>query len=99
MLISGRGKKILWKGDVVFSEDAAGAFAEAGLELIGVESQTVGPVDDTEGVHKILLGAGMAILEGLDLEEVEEGTYLLCAQPLKLAGCDGAPCRAVLVKE
>ncbi|GAA0793898.1 cyclase family protein [Faecalicatena orotica] len=99
MLISGRGKKILWKGDVVFSEDAAGAFAEAGLELVGVESQTVGPVDDTEGVHKILLGAGMAILEGLDLEEVEEGAYFLCAQPLKLAGCDGAPCRAVLVKE
>ena len=40
-----------------------------------------------------------AILEGVCLEEVEQGDYLLCAQPLKLRGCDGAPCRAVLVED
>lgn len=98
-LISGKGKKLLWKGNAVFSEEAAMVFAEAGVELVGVVSQTVGPADSPEGVHRILLGAGMAILEGLELDAVEEGNYFLCAQPLKLAGCDGAPCRAVLIKE
>ena len=96
-MIAGKEKKVLWKGSVVFTEAAAEVFAEAGMELTGVESQTVGPSDAPAGVHKILLGAGMAILEGLNLEAVKCGDYFLCAQPLKLGGCDGAPCRAVLI--
>lgn len=91
-------KKVLWKGNTIFTEGAARVFVEAGMELVGVERQTVGPQNNTEPVHRILLGAGMAILEGLCLDEVEQGEYFLCAQPLKLAGFDGAPCRAVLMK-
>ena len=49
-------------------------------------------------VHKILLGAGIVLLEGIVLEAVPEGRYLLSAAPLKLAGADGAPCRAYLMK-
>ena len=97
-MIGGKGKKLLFKGKTVFTEDAAEAFVQAGVELVGVESQTVGPEDAPAAVHQILLGAGMAVLEGLYLEEIQAGTYFLCAQPLKLAGCDGAPCRAVLIE-
>lgn len=97
-MIGGKGKKLLFKGKTVFTEDAAEAFVQAGVELVGVESQTVGPEDAPAAVHQILLGAGMAVLEGLDLEEIQAGAYFLCAQPLKLAGCDGAPCRAVLIE-
>lgn len=97
-MTEGKGPKILWKGDTVFSEEAAESFVRRGLELVGVERQTVGSGDRIEAVHKILLGAGMAILEGLDLEVVSEGTFFLCAQPLKLKGLDGAPCRAVLIE-
>ena len=97
-MIDGKGKKLLFKGKTVFTEDAAEVFVQAGVELVGVESQTVGPEDAPAAVHQILLGAGMAVLEGLDLEEIQAGTYFLCAQPLKLAGCDGAPCRAVLIE-
>lgn len=97
-MIEGKGKKLLWKGGVIFTESAAKAFVQAGIELVGVESQTVGPEDSPAAVHKILLGAGMAILEGLCLKEVQPGNYFLCAQPLKLADCDGAPCRAVLIE-
>lgn len=96
-LTEGKGRKILWKGNTIFTEEAAESFARRGLELVGVERQTVGNGDSIEAVHKILLGAGMAILEGLDLEAIREGDYFLCAQPLKLAGLDGAPCRAVLI--
>lgn len=98
-MIAGKGSRLLWKGSVIFTMESAKAFAEAGVELIGVESQTVGPEDNPAEVHRVLLGADMAILEGLCLDGVEAGEYFLCAQPLKLAGIDGAPCRAVLIQE
>jgi arylformamidase len=49
-------------------------------------------------VHKILLGADKVLLEGVVLTAVEEGKYFLSAAPLNLGGCEGAPCRAVLVR-
>ena len=50
-------------------------------------------------VHKILLEAGVVLLEGIVLADVEEGKYFLSAAPLNIAGCEGAPCRAYLIKE
>ena len=49
-------------------------------------------------VHLILLKEEIVLLEGIVLSHVPEGKYLLSAVPLNLAGCDGAPCRAVLIK-
>ena len=40
----------------------------------------------------------VVLLEGIVLQHVQEGRYFLSAAPLNLAGCDGAPCRAVLIK-
>lgn len=90
-------QRILIKGDTVITEAAALAFANAGIRLLGVESQSVGPLDAPMAVHKILLGADVVLLEGLRLQDIEPGTYLLNAAPLNLAGCDGAPCRAILI--
>ena len=70
-----------------------------GLLLFGNESQTVGPEDAPKEVHLLLLGAGMALLEGVVLDGVEEGKYFLNAVPLKTAQGDGAPCRAWLLRE
>ncbi len=92
-------KRILIKGDGVVSAEGAEAFAEAGILLLGVEGQSVGPYDAPMEVHQILLGKGVALLEGLRLSEVGTGTYFLASQPLSLGGCDGAPCRAVLIKD
>ena len=50
-------------------------------------------------VHTTLLRAGVLILEGLDLSRVAAGRYTLIALPMKLAGADGAPTRAVLVAD
>ena len=102
-MIAGRRERILWKGDVVFLEDGAQAMVDAGVRLVGVEARTVGPMDDTSGnhrvgVHRILLGADLTILEGLNLSEVPAGDYFLCAQPLKLGECEGSPCRPVLIE-
>lgn len=95
---AGAGERILIAGKAVVTEEAAKVFSEAGIKLIGNESQTVGPENAPMAVHKILLGAGVVLLEGVVLTEVPEGKYLLSAAPLNLAGCDGAPCRALLIK-
>ena len=90
--------RILFKGDSVISADAARVFAESGVLLLGVESQSVGPIDAPMKVHLILLEKEVVLLEGLCLDTVcKEGKYLLSAAPLNIAGIEGSPCRAVLI--
>ena len=50
-------------------------------------------------VHRALLEAGVAIIEGLCLKQAEKERYILSALPLSLTGENGAPCRAVLIDE
>ena len=90
-------KRILIKGDAEISAQAAKVFAAAGILLLGNESQSVGPEDAPMEVHRILLSAGVVLLEGVRLAEVAEGVYFLNAAPLNLSGADGAPCRAILI--
>lgn len=94
---AGAGERILIAGNATVTAEAAREFVNAKIKLIGNESQTVGPENAPMEVHMILLGAEVVLLEGIVLTNVPEGKYLLCAAPLNLAGCDGAPCRAVLV--
>ena len=93
---AGAGKRLLIGGPATVTAEAAKVFAEHELLLLGNESQTVGPEDSPMEVHLILLRAGTILLEGIRLEGIAGGRYLLMAQPLNLGGCDGAPCRAVL---
>ena len=95
---AGAGERILIGGKAVVTADAAREFAKAKIKLIGNESQTVGPENAPMEVHLILLKEEIVLLEGIVLSHVPEGKYLLSAAPLNLAGCDGAPCRAVLIK-
>ena len=91
-------RRILIAGRATVTEEAARVFADAGILLLGNESQTVGPEDAPMQVHLILLGAGVVLLEGIVLTGVPEGKYFLNAAPLNLGGTDGAPCRAWLMK-
>jgi len=91
-------KRILLKGNATVISESARVFAQLGIELIGNESQTVGPEDAPMEVHKILLEKEVVLLEGIRLGEVPEGVYLLNATPLLLSGADGAPCRAILIE-
>lgn len=90
-------RRILLRGNGIVTESAARVFAEAGVFLVGTESQSVGPMEAPMAVHKILLEKEVVLLEGLSLEGVTDGAYFLCAQPLCLSGSDGAPCRAILI--
>lgn len=91
-------KRILIKGNATVTEDAASVFKNYGILLLGVESLSVGPIDAPMATHLILLERGTVLLEGLRLGDVPDGKYLLCAAPLKLAGLEGSPCRAVLIE-
>lgn len=91
-------RRILLKGDATVSAEAARIFVGGGVDLIGNESQTVGPEDAPMEVHKILLRADVVLLEGIRLSDVPEGVYFLNAAPLCLGGADGAPCRAILAE-
>lgn len=90
-------KRLLLKGNLIVTAEAAQVFADAGIFLIGNQSQTVGSENAPMQVHLILLGAEVVLLEGIRLDDVPEGKFLLNAAPLNLGGSDGAPCRAVLM--
>ena len=94
---SGGAERLLIGGAATVTAEAAEVFAASGLLLLGNEGQTVGPADGPMEVHLILLGRGIALLEGIVLDAVPEGGYFLSAAPLNLAGADGAPCRAYLI--
>ncbi len=93
----GAEKKILIKGPATVTLEAAEVFTEEKIDLIGNESQTVGPEDAPMAVHLVLLGAEAVLLEGIRLGNVPEGAYLLNCAPLNLTDTDGSPCRAVLM--
>ena len=82
---------------VYVAEDAAKLMVEKGVRAVGVDYLSVGGFfkDGTE-THVALLGAGVWVIEGLDLSSVAPGEYELNCVPLKLVGADGAPCRALL---
>lgn len=92
-------KRILIGGDAYVTVEAAKVFVRERIVLLGNESQTVGPMEAPAAVHYELLGAEVVLLEGIRLKGVKEGVYWLNAAPINLGQADGAPCRAILVKE
>jgi len=87
------------EGYSAISREAAEYLVEIGVETIGVDYLSVEPFEDAGfSTHHTLLGADVVILEGLVLTEVEPGEYFLACLPLKLAGSDGSPARAILIR-
>jgi arylformamidase len=88
--------------DFVFvTRDAAQFLVDAGVILVGVDYLSVGsPMDPEKAMrpdtHQILLGAGLYLIEGLNLTAVKAGDYNLICLPLKLMDAEGSPVRAIL---
>ena len=80
------------------TRSAAFALVNIGVELVGIDAISVAPEDDEESVHRELMSAGIAVLEGLVLRHVQSGSYTLVALPMKIDGVEAAPCRAILLK-
>lgn len=82
---------------VAITPDGAQYLVGRGVKLVGVDYLSVAPYKEGAPTHQILLRAGMILLEGLDLSQVSQGRYTLYCLPLKIAGSDGAPARAILI--
>lgn len=82
----------------VYLEPAAAEWlVKRGIRLVGVDYLSVEAFTAPEPMtHRTLLGAGVVIVEGLQLRDVAPGDYFLVCLPIKLAGADGAPARAIL---
>jgi arylformamidase len=80
--------------------DAAQLLLDAGVKLVGIDyisaEQFGAPAPRT---HRLLLGGGIPIVEGLDLSDVPAGDYDLIVLPMKVRGHEGAPARAIVRKQ
>jgi len=93
------GKAGFQKDFVYLTRDAAEVLVARGVKTIGWDYLSIEQFgSQTFEVHKLLLGRGILIIEGLDLRAIEAGSYQLACLPLKLEGVDGAPARAVLMR-
>jgi arylformamidase len=101
VLFKTRNSGLLQKGVydpsfVSFSVDGAKALVDLGVRLVGLDYLSVAAANEQVPVHRAFLDHGVILLEGIDLSDVPPGKYELICPPIKLAGSDGAPCRAVL---
>jgi arylformamidase len=96
---SSRWEEAEFQRDFVYlTLDAAGVLVERGIRAVGIDYLSIEQFGSSDfPVHHRLLGAGVFVIEGLDLRAVEPGRYTLVCLPLKFPDLDGAPARAVLL--
>src|SRR5215831_18683611 len=75
---------------------AAKMLADRRVRMVGIDYLSIGRGNDGPEVHRILLGADIVIVEGLDLSRVKAGVYDVVCLPLKILGGDGAPARVTV---
>lgn len=103
ILFKTRNSKKSWKTDnfdedfIYISKEAAAVLAKAKVQTVGIDYLSVGGFKkDGIETHHALLGAGIWVIEGLNLAKITPGKYELCCLPLKVLNSDGAPARALL---
>ena len=91
-------RRILFRGlgNTYLSHSAAIVLAESKVVLVGTDADSIAPPFDEARPHRELARAGIAVLENLNLDNIDDGEYDLCAFPVKLGGLEAAPCRAIL---
>jgi arylformamidase len=96
---SGRcwGSDCFYEDFTYIAEDAALFLAERQVRSVGIDYLSVGGFSqDMVETHVALLGAGIWVIEGLDLSKAPPGPCELICLPLKIIGSDGSPARAIL---
>lgn len=94
-----RGDREFHEDYVAISEGGARWLVARGVRLVGVDYLSVASFSEPVGTHEILLRASIVAVEGLNLYGIDQGPYHLVCLPLRIAGGDGAPARAILMNE
>ncbi len=81
---------------VAVERDAAEWLVERRVQLVGIDYLSIAPYQASIPTHQILLGAGVVVIEGLNLASVPPGRYTLYCLPIKLVDSEGAPARVIL---
>ena len=97
----------IWKDPKIFPEripvialDVPKWLQDRKVKLLGLDLPSVDPIEAKVLVnHHALAAANIAIVESLDLNEVEAGLYHFSALPLRITGGDAAPVRAILWRD
>lgn len=106
LLLKTRNSRHWARGDAAFDPDFVGVAADGarwllarGVRLVGIDYLSIERFDAPPDfpTHRLLLAAGVVIVETLDLSAVASGPYTFAFLPLKVAGGDGAPGRAILL--
>jgi arylformamidase len=83
---------------VALTADAAAWLVEHGVDVVGIDYLSIQRYGDDPETHRILMRAGVVIIEGLDLSEVVPGPYQLICLPIRLASAEAAPARVILME-
>jgi arylformamidase len=83
---------------VFVTEKAARFLVDNRVSLVGIDYLSIGSYQGGSAIHRILLSAGIWIIESLDLSDVIPGEYEMVCLPLKIVQGDGAPARVILRK-
>lgn len=93
-------RKSFFRDYATFTADGARFLARRRLRLVGIDSLSIDPYGSPDHpAHGALLARGIAVVEGMCFAGVPAGDYLLSCPPLRIAGGDGAPARALLVRQ
>lgn len=104
LLFKTRNSERCWRSDhfiedfTFITDEAAQLLAERRVHLVGIDYLSVDSFKNGAETHRVLLEAGIWVIEGLDLSRVNSGRYELICLPLKIEGGDGAPARAIVRK-
>ncbi|HEY4723154.1 MAG TPA: cyclase family protein [Anaerolineae bacterium] len=94
-----RGETSFQTDFVAIDQSGAEWLVAHGLQLVGIDYLSVAPFTASVPTHEVLLQAGVIPIEGLNLSNIEPGEYQLVCLPIKLWNTDGAPVRAILMRD
>ena len=92
-------ENILENDFIYLDETGAEYLRDKKIKGVGIDALGIERAQPGHETHKILFNAGIVIIEGLKLDEVDEGEYFLFAAPLKIKGVEASPVRAVLISD
>lgn len=90
----------IWNPQFIYmGEDAANFLAEIEIAGVGIDGLGIERAQPNHPTHKVLMGSGVIIIEGLRLGHIAPGNYTLVAAPIAVIGIDAAPARVILLQD